>query len=159
MKCDNCNYPIKRAYTWDSMTLGIDCWKKIALPEIMRMREEKWAQYKKDQWMKDYALVEAIKQKDFSKIKSEFKINFLKSLITQFEEKGFISPAQRELVYGTHTWRNGFYDTGMFNKKDDMNELIAKYKIGFWPKEHVEYLIDALYPNEKDKQYIQQAII
>lgn len=158
MNCQICNHSIKRTYTWNDRVMGIECWKKIALPEILRQREEKWAERKRAEWQKSFALVEAIKQKDFSKIKSEFKVKFLKSLVSQFEEKGFISEGQKEVVYGTHQWNGSFYDNGMFNTKDRMNQLIAEYNVGLIDKEFLDYRIETFYNSDKEKAYILEGI-
>lgn len=158
MKCQNCNHSIKRAYTWNGQTLGIECWKKIALPEIESIRAEKWAAIQKAEWQKSYAIVEAIKQKDFSKIKSEFKINFLKSLVTQFEERGFISPSQRIMVWGTGKWNGSFYDNGMFNGKDKLNEIVARFNIGLYPLESFSSFNDSNIYSDKEMEYIKERI-
>lgn len=133
-KCGNCNRPIKYSYDWKGQELGIECWKQIALPTIKAEREAKWqAEWEErqmNQWEQNYALVEALKLKDFSKIKSEFKVKFLNGLVEQFEDKGFISDRQKEMVYGTGGYRNGFRDLGMLNRKDQLHEAVALYNIG-----------------------------
>lgn len=130
LKCQACNRPIKYEYTWDGQTLGIECWKKIALPEIEKQRAAQREIWKRERWEEEYALVEAIKQKDFSKIRSEFKLKFLNSLVEQFEEKGYLSGRQKQIVYGTGGWNGRFYDYGMLNAKDKLHEAIALYLIG-----------------------------
>ena len=125
--------------------MGIECWKKIALPEIERKRQERWAAIEKQQWERGFALVEAIKQKDFSKITSTFKINFLNSLVTQFEDKGFISKKQHSMAFD------------MFNDKDHANDMIATYNIGDEKtKAWAIYVMTDCYPNKLN--YFNQSV-
>lgn len=153
-RCQHCNHVIKKSYNWKDQILGIECWKKIVLPEIERIRAEKFAQWKKERWQADYALVEALKQKDMSKIKSEFKKKFITSIISQFEEKGFISSKQKEIINGTGAWNGSFYDNGMLNNTDKMNEIIARYKIGMIDTEYIKYLCETFYSKELEKNYL-----
>lgn len=129
-KCEACNRRIKHDYNWKGQILGIECWKKIALPEIEKEREARRELWKRQRWEQEYALVEALKRKDFSKIRSEFKLNFLNDLVAQFEERGFISEKQKTMVYGTGAWNGKYYDYGMLNNKDKLHEAIALYLIG-----------------------------
>lgn len=159
MKCENCNHSIKRVYTWNKQVLGIECWKKIALPEIERIRAERFAQWERVQYLKNFALVEALKLKDLSKIKSDFKLRFIASIIEQFETKGFISPKQKEIINGTHDYSKGFYDAGMLNDKDRLNETIVIYNIGeetdkSWAIHHIL----TCYPQEKLRKYFCESV-
>lgn len=159
MKCENCNHAIKRPYTWNNQVLGIECWKKIALPEIERIRAERFAQWQKAEYNKNFALVEALKLKDLSKIKSEFKIKFIASIIEQFETKGFISPKQKEIINGTHDYSKGFYDAGMLNNQDQLNEQIALYNIAedeAWKSSIIDFVLNWYY-KEKDRKYFCEA--
>jgi hypothetical protein len=137
MKCQACNKPIKHVYTWGEQTLGIECWKKIALPEIQKERIARRKQYERRSWEQAFALVEALKAKDFTKIRSDFKIQFLNGLIEQFEEKGFISDKQKQMVYGTGAWNGKYYDTGMLNNQDRFVEAVALYLIGDAVNRHI----------------------
>lgn len=129
-KCEACNKRIKYDYWWNNQMLGIECWKKIALPEIEKQRQAAYQERKNLQWEQDYALAETLRVKDYSKIRSEFKLKFLNGLVEQWDEQGFISWKQKEMVYGTGAWNGSFYDYGMLNDTDKINEATILYLIG-----------------------------
>lgn len=159
MKCDNCNHSIKRSYIWNNQTLGIECWKKIALPEIERIRVEKYAVWQKAEYQKSFATVEALRLKDLSKIKSGFKIEFIKSVIAQFEAKGFLSLRQKEIIHGTGEWTGYGYDYGLLNKRDQLNEIVALYNISDEAtKNWCVYRVNTFHNTPKEKAYFTEAI-
>ena len=109
MRCENCNRPIKHPYYFDGHTYGIECWKIIALPAIEAKRATKQAEIDSERYLRAYCDIEVLKLKDTAKITSQFKLDFIPSVIDQFETKGFLSNKQREII------------TGMWNNKDWKN--------------------------------------
>lgn len=156
-KCQECGRPIKRVLTWNGRELGIECWKKIAIPELEAQKQARREAWERERWEKSYALAEALRQKDFTKIKSEFKIKFLHELIEQFDEKGFISPKQEQMVRGVG-WNGSFTDHGMLNNQDNVNENIALYLVGNdEQKEYVCATMRALGYSVKLKKQFEEA--
>lgn len=129
-RCEGCNKPIKHVYEWNGQTLGIECWKQIALPALEAERaaqREMWAELRH---VEDQALVETLRVKDYSKIRSEFKLTFLNGLVEQWDNDGFISFKQKEMVYGTGAWNGSFYDYGMLNDTDRAHEAVFLFTMG-----------------------------
>lgn len=134
-RCANCNKIIKYVYYWhdeqgNDIELGKECWKELALPQVLLQREQEQEERQLEWWQQDYALVEALRAKDYSKIRSEFKLSFLRGLVEQFDDKGFITRRQKEMVRGTGAWNGKFYDMGMLNDSDNFNEAVILYAIG-----------------------------
>lgn len=76
------------------------------------------------------ALAEGLRRKDFSKIRSQFKIDFITRIVEQFDTEGIIHNGQRRMLYGTGEWNGKYYDHGMLNDQDYVNIAIAKYHSG-----------------------------
>lgn len=94
-KCAKCGRKILNEYYWNGKTYGKECWKEIALPEI-----EKLQQQKIDEWsLKASCLIEILKQKDMSKITNDFKIRFINSVISQYQETNRLSKKQYDIAY------------------------------------------------------------
>jgi len=66
-------------------------------------REQIKNEYESKRKADHMATIETLKQKDFSKIKNEFKLNFTHDIINQFAEKGYLSDKQRKII---HSWFN-----------------------------------------------------
>ena len=79
------------------------------------------AKWKVEQNKISYPYAYALKNKNMSRIKSEFKIKFIASLINQFDEKGYITDRQIQTLRGTGEWNGSFYDNGMLNDTDREN--------------------------------------
>jgi len=134
MKCENCGKSIKHPYHFDGKTYGIECWKQIALPEIIKRREAKFAAIQKEKYLESYCYIETLKHKDMSKITSNFKNNFISSVIDQFDTKGFLSGKQIELIMQ------------MFNKKDDIRCMLIRYESGILDlADLTRYILQGLY--------------
>lgn len=155
-RCENCNHPIKHVYEWGGRKLGIECWKIVALPAIEAEREAN-RELKLEQWFQeDHALIEALRAKDYSKIRSEFKVTFLHDLVDQFDEKGFITQKQKQMVRGTGGWNGKFYDTGMLNDTDNVHEMVFLYFLGNDYNKVTAVNVAKVLP-EKYQQYFQEA--
>ena len=88
------------------MYLSVKSQVKEANEQKEAERQQKYSEYEQKRKADHYATIEALKNKDFSKITNEFKINLSKDLIQQYEEKGYLSDKQRDMI---HKW---------FSKKD-----------------------------------------
>lgn len=135
LKCAECDNSIKNGYDWKGQILGIECFKKIAIPELTDawVEEKKWETY--EEVMKDYFLVETLKNKDLKRIKNQFKLDFIPSVIKFFETRGVITESQRDIVLGTGEWNGYGYDHGLFNNKDWDYLKSLRIKFGFEKKE------------------------
>lgn len=127
--CSECGRSIKNIYRWENREYGIGCLRKIALPVLIKQwqkaKNEREAAYnrKKFEWYcRDRALAETLRIKDMSRIKNEWKKEFISSVVVFFDRTGFITPKQKEKIWGTGAWMGGWYDNGMLNNKDYDNE-------------------------------------
>lgn len=114
MNCENCGRKIKRAYTWEGKTYGIECWKKLALPVIEAERKLREEERYQTALAKSRAIIDVLKKKDMSKIRSPFKLQFIPSVIRQVEEGRPLSQRQREIAQE------------IFNQTDWINYLIIR---------------------------------
>lgn len=120
MKCQACGHVIKNEYNWDGQILGIDCWKRIALPEIEKLREVKDQERKDQRLIKSRLIADTLAGKDFSKISSRFKLDFSASIIEQVNAGRMLSNKQIEIA------------VGFFNGKDDLRYEILQYATGIY---------------------------
>jgi len=109
MNCYHCGRSIKHPYYFKGNPLGVECWKKIALPLILADKEVYHAQIEAEKYLESWCDIQVLKLKDISKITNSFKLEFIPSVIAQFNDKGFVSPNQSRII------------TGMFNSKDWKN--------------------------------------
>uniref|UniRef100_A0A6M3LBS3 Uncharacterized protein n=1 Tax=viral metagenome TaxID=1070528 RepID=A0A6M3LBS3_9ZZZZ len=137
MKCFHCGRPIKHPYYFKGNTLGIECWKKYALPFILLDKEQYHTKIENDRYLRNWCDIEVLKQKDLSKITSQFKLDFIPSVIAQFNDKGFLSDKQRDII------------TGMWNGKDWKNYWRIAVEAGLDDKQN---LIDTGLMKESDFQ-------
>lgn len=94
-KCVICGKELIHEYYWNGQVYGRECWKKYVLPEYREQRkQEKFAEWN----IKCRLLVEVLKVKDLSRIKNQWKKDFIKSLIQQFEEKNRMSRKQYNIA-------------------------------------------------------------
>lgn len=135
MKCVICNRPIKRPYYFDGETYGIECWKTHALPIIEKRKQDKYAEIDHGRYMRAFCEIEVLKLKDLSKITSNFKLTFIPSVIEQFEDKGFVSQKQSDII------------SDMFNNKDWKNYFRLTVEAGLNDKQN---LIDTGLMEERD---------
>jgi hypothetical protein len=139
MKCSKCGKKMKNVYTWNGEIFGIECWKLVALPELNKQRE-----LKNKEWDERKAIViEVVKNKDTSKITNDFKLKILKDIPKFYDENGFISKRQYDLL------------TDQFNNKDrvlmwemiyqaeliDYEEYLSAMVRNTTGKTHQEYII------------------
>jgi hypothetical protein len=114
MKCSKCGKKIKNIYTWNGEIFGIECWKQVALPELEKQRELKY----KDWNEKKAILVEVAKIKDTSKLSNEFKLNILTSIPKFFDENGFITNRQYDLLKEQFNNKDRVIFYNMLNEAD-----------------------------------------
>ena len=109
MRCFHCGRPIKHPYYFKGNPLGIECWKSLALPFILADKEARHAEIEAEHYLANFCDIEVLKLKDLSKITSQFKLDFIPSVIAQFNKRGFITEKQSRII------------TGMFNQSDWKN--------------------------------------
>lgn len=117
--CTACGKYIKRVYEWNGNPYGIECFKKIALPEIKRLRDEA-EQKRLEEWNERcVVLVEVLKSILKSvKVRSEYKLDVYRSMINQFEEKGFLT--KKQVDYAIH----------LFGQKEALKMWEIQYLLG-----------------------------
>lgn len=114
MKCTRCGREITKPLWWDEKPYGKECWKVIALPEM-----ENQKQAKLDTWKLEAALViETLKQKSLARIKNQWKLNFIRSVINQYETQGWLSRRQYDLAWD------------IFNQRDRQNWAEMAHEVG-----------------------------
>lgn len=104
--CAKCGKLIKNQYFFRGAIYGKGCFKKYALPILEAEWEERRATREREKFLRQTALIEALKQKDLSRIRNNFVIGFIPSVIKYFEEHKYLSKKQDEIA------------TGLLNKKD-----------------------------------------
>jgi hypothetical protein len=90
MKCIACNRTIGKPFFWNGKPYGKECWKRIALPEIERMRVEQEHFQLFVSQIKAKAIYEAVKHRNDQ---------FIQSVCRYYEQKQFMSRKQVEAVY------------------------------------------------------------
>jgi len=135
MKCFHCGRTIKHPYYFKGNPLGIECWKQHALPFILLDRETYHKKVEAEKYLEGWCDIQVLKLKDLCKINSAFKLDFIPSVIAQFNDKGFISLKQSKII------------TGMFNQKDWKNLWRIRVEAGLNSKQN---LIDCGLMTEKD---------
>lgn len=143
MKCTACGKKIIRYYFWDGKTYGIECWKRIALPEVERLRQER-----REAWqIKCRIMIEVMKAKDLSKVKNEFKKSFIGDMIQKFERDGVLTRKQYDLLV---EW---------LNNKDRLLKIDLEKEFGFWDGEDEDYLYHvSLYATGKRRKEAEKAL-
>lgn len=117
IKCTKCGKKVKEKNVryLDGIPFGVECWKG-AVEEKRTEGLEKW---KLLNWQRTLIFVEMLKMKDLSKIKNQFKLDFIKSMIEQFEDKGFITKKQKAIIIGDGEINKfGYENLGWLNNKD-----------------------------------------
>lgn len=114
MNCCRCGKKVTRPLTWDGEIYGKECWKIVALPELEKQRELKYKEWNE----KKSIAVEVARVKDLSKITNDFKLKVIKDIINFYDENGFITKRQYDLL------------TDMFNKKDRAMMFEMRYDAG-----------------------------
>lgn len=114
MKCTRCGREIANPLWWDEKPYGKECWKVIALPEMENQKQAKF-----DTWKLEAALlVETLRQKNTARIKSQWKLNFIESVINQYETQGWLSRRQYDLAWD------------IFNQRDRQNWAEMAHEVG-----------------------------
>lgn len=98
-KCSECGHKIKRSYFWGGRELGIECWKKIALPLILAERERRDEERQALRQAKGEEVAAVFRAKDLSRISNEFKLQFIPSIIEQVEQGRLLSNRQFDMCY------------------------------------------------------------
>lgn len=126
-KCANCGKAIKRVLTWKGQNYGVECWKKIALPEIEAQRQAQWEEAEKAWHAECSLLVEAI-DATLHMVKSDYKYSVLSNLSNHFKEKGWMSEKQYDFAYSLFNNKQTLYFFEMLYEIGEMNEaeILAK---------------------------------
>ncbi|STO12827.1 Uncharacterised protein [[Flavobacterium] thermophilum] len=90
MKCAACNRPIEKPLFWNGRPYGKECWKRVALPEIERMKIEQ---------EKFRLFVARVKAKAIYEAVKHHNDQFIQSVCRYYEQKNFISRKQAEVIY------------------------------------------------------------
>lgn len=90
MKCAACNRQIEKPLFWNGQAYGKECWKRIALPEIERMKIEQ---------EKFRLFVAQVKAKAIYEIVKNINDQFIQSVCRYYEVKNFMSRKQVEVIY------------------------------------------------------------
>jgi hypothetical protein len=98
-KCTICGRSIKGNYTWKSEYYGKECWKKHALPELLAQQEKEDAENAEYEYLQAKCLIDVFRTKNLSRITNQFKLDFIPSIISQFDEKGFLTWKQNNIAY------------------------------------------------------------
>ncbi len=134
MKCSICgkNVKDKNVRMLDGKSFGIECWKQA----VEEKREAGLDVWKLKQYQKTLLFVEMLRMKDMSKIKNQFKLDFVSSMVNQFDLKGFVTKKQKVIILGDGE-RNqfGFVNAGWLNNKDYFNleKLADEHKVKVYP--------------------------
>src|SRR5690349_5096718 len=97
--CADCGKRIKNLYQWEGRTLGIECWKKVALPAIEAEQAKREEERRLARQAKGEAIAAAFRAKNLAKITNSFKLSFIPSIIEQVEAGRLLSNRQMELCY------------------------------------------------------------
>ena len=124
MKCSKCGKVLKNQYSWKDQIFGRECWIKYALPELLAEQEEEDEKRAEHRFLEDQLLIQVLSEKSLKRIKSQFKLSFIPSVISQFSEKGYLSWKQRDIALDLLS--NADYD----------KLSILKYKAGLITAEH-----------------------
>jgi hypothetical protein len=131
-QCAACGRPVKNPLTWNGKEYGIECWKKIAIPEIEAQREAR-KQARFDAHARQcHIAIEVLKHKDMSKIKNEWRRNFIASVIAQYEEKGFLSGRQLELIRKQYNAADHCFEIEMRYGMGDLVEKDYHEQMALW---------------------------
>jgi len=98
MKCCKCGRPIKHPYYFKGNAYGVECWKTHCLPLILHERDLHYATVERERYLDSWCDIEVLKMKDLSRINNSFKLQFIPSVIAQFEQQGFLSRKQRDII-------------------------------------------------------------
>lgn len=130
--CDNCGKTIKYVYSWDNLNLGIQCLRHIALPVLTEQWSKERREVALEDYLKDFVIVETLRQKNLSRIKNQFKLNFIPSVIAFFDQHHFITEKQKVIIHGTGEWNGYGHDYGLINGQKDHDHymtLARQYKL------------------------------
>ena len=80
--------------------IGSECYKILKRVQYAKFfKEDKYAEQRKEyNNIKTGSYIDLIKYVDVSRCRSNFKKNFIPSVINQYEEKGFLTKKQTEIV-------------------------------------------------------------
>lgn len=131
-RCAACGRPVKNTLTWNGKEYGIECWKKIAIPEIEAQREARKQARFDAHARRCQMAIEVLKHKDMSKIKNEWRRNFVASVIAQYEEKGFLSGRQLELIREQYNAADHCFEIEMRYGLGDLVEQEYHERMALW---------------------------
>jgi hypothetical protein len=135
MKCIACNRPIEKPLFWNGKPYGKECWKRVALPEIERMKVER-EQFR--------LFVAQVKAKTIYKVIKDHKDNFIQSVVAYYKQKQFISHKQAEAIYKKLTFTEKLqivkeaYENGL-HELDVLHFFDFVFKVK--PKRHEKELL------------------
>lgn len=118
MTCADCVRNLKRSYQWEGRTLGIECWKRIALPAIEAERAKREEDRRLARQAKGEAIASVLRGKDLSKITNSFKLDFIPSIIEQVTAGRLLSNRQIEICFS------------FFNQADWVRMALAQVALG-----------------------------
>ena len=135
MKCIACNRPIEKPLFWNNQPYGKECWKRIALPEIERLKVEQ---------EKFKALVAQVKAKAIYEAVKHHNDQFIQSVCNYFEEKNFMSRKQVEVIYKKLTF------------VEKMEIVKEAYKIGLHELDILQFfdLVLKVKPKRQEKEIL-----
>lgn len=96
MKCSVCNRPIARPLFWNGQAYGRECWKRVVLPEIERMKVEREQLRLVIAQTKAYAVYSVAKR---------VYDRFVQSVCDYYERKSYMSSRQIDAVYKKLTFQ------------------------------------------------------
>lgn len=126
-KCYKCGKSIKRVLTWKGKEYGVECWKKIALPELQAQRQAEWEEEEKAWHAECALLVEAI-DATLHMVRSNYKYRVLANIADHFKEKGWISEKQYDFAWRQFNNKQCLYFYEMLHEAGEMSEaeILAK---------------------------------
>lgn len=98
MNCSICGKEIKTQYIWKGNLYGKTCWRKYALPKLLEEQQIKDVAKAEKQFLLDQCLIQVLEKKNLKRIKNKFKLQFIPSVVEQFQTRGFISWKQRDIA-------------------------------------------------------------
>lgn len=126
MNCSVCGKQIKNQYYWKGALYGRTCWVKYALPELLEEQQIKDTARVEKQFLLDQCLIQVLAKKNLKRIKNSFKLQFIPSVIEQFQTRGYISQKQRYIALD------------LLSNKDFDAKALSEYQANLITLEHCQ---------------------
>ena len=143
VKCTICGRKISGRYNWKGELYGKECWKKYALPELLALREKEQQETAKLDAILDYCLIETLRRKSLKNISNPFKLDFIPSIIQQFDEKGFLTGRQYSIGLDMLNGRD-CDKFSLFKCKMEIDGIEYTSDITGWTVEEIEKKLERL---------------